>query len=190
VAGFSLIFVIYGASASALGQLVVHHRDLLTRLGGVVIILFGLQVGGLLRLPWLYREFKVEVGQGSGTGYLRSALIGFAFGAGWTPCVGLLLGSILTLAAATATLQGGVLLLFVYSLGLGVPFLLTGLLIGSASRLFVAMRRLVRPLNLVSAVLLVGVGLLMFSGILTHLALLVPAVDVPFAAALDSSCGG
>ncbi|GAC1437299.1 MAG: cytochrome c biogenesis protein CcdA [Chloroflexota bacterium] len=190
VAGFAAIFVIYGASASALGQLLTHHRETLSKIAGAIIILFGLQIAGIVRIPWLYREMRWEVGKDAGASYLRSTLIGLAFGAGWTPCVGLLLGSILTLAAATTTLQGGVALLAAYSLGLGVPFLITGLLVGSASRGVRAMRGLIRPLNLISAALLVVVGVLMVSGFLAHLALLVPAVDVPFAAALDHSCGG
>ena len=190
VVGFALIFVIYGASASALGQVFTHHRDLLTKIAGVIIVLFGLQIAEVIRIPWLYREVRVEVGKDAGASYLRSTLIGFAFGAGWTPCVGLLLGSILTLAAATATLQGGVLLLLVYSLGLGVPFLITGLLVGSAWGGFRALRGLIRPLNLISAALLVAVGVLIFNGTLVQLSLHVPAIDVPFAAALDRSCGG
>jgi len=180
VAGFSLIFVALGATASVLGQLFGQHRTLLGKLAGVVIIVFGLHIAGVIKLPWLYREMRREVAVGqSGPAYLRSGLIGLAFGAGWTPCVGPLLGSILTLAAATTTLGGGILLLLVYALGLGVPFLLTGLLISSATRAFRALNRVMRPLSLISGGLMVAMGLLVLSGALERLAGYAPLFALP-----------
>jgi cytochrome c-type biogenesis protein len=180
VAGFSLIFVILGASASTLGQIFAHHHDVLTKVAGAVIIVFGLHIAGVFKIPWLYREVRREVALGSGgPAYLRSGLIGLAFGAGWTPCVGPLLGSILTLAAATTTLRGGVVLLLVYSLGLGMPFLATGLLMGSASRGFRSLNRLMQPLGVLSGVLMVAMGVLVLSGLLARLALYAPLVALP-----------
>lgn len=126
VGGFSLVFIALGATASALGAFLAGHAEFLRQIAGVVLIIFGLYVAGVLRIPALGRErrFSLRFGQAS---YPASFAVGMAFGLGWTPCVGPILAGILLIAAQAATLQYGVLLLAVYSLGLGIPFLALGI---------------------------------------------------------------
>jgi len=123
VLGFSTIFVILGASATALGQALISYRYELNLVGGAVVIGFGLFTLGLLRPSWLQRDFRFDAPLTGGRP-LSAYLLGMAFAFGWTPCIGPILGAILTVSAATATVASGVALLAVYSLGLGLPFLL------------------------------------------------------------------
>ena len=122
VAGFSAVFIALGASATLLGGWLIEYRAWIARIGGVILLVLGLHLLGLLRIPWLDRTVRLETGsqRAGGTG---AFLIGVAFGAGWTPCIGPALAGILTIAAATASVREGVLLLAVYSLGLAIPFL-------------------------------------------------------------------
>ena len=145
VLGFSTVFMILGASATALGQALLHWRYELNLLGGGIIILFGLFMIGMARFPVMERDFRFHLtlpGGGAVSGYV----LGLAFGFGWTPCIGPILGAILTASAASATLREGVLLLGLYSAGLGVPFLIvaafTDRLAGRLRRLGRAGRRL------------------------------------------------
>lgn len=124
VAGFSLVFVLLGAAASAVGNLLRDYQHWLGRLGGVLLILFGLWLLGVLRPAFLMREWRIELAR-KPLGYFGSGVVGFTFGAAWTPCIGPILGGILTLAATQAGLGRGVALLAAYALGLAVPFLLT-----------------------------------------------------------------
>src|SRR6266704_86428 len=126
VLGFTLAFVALGATASALGSFLRVHQFQLRQVGGIILIIIGLHMAGILKLPLLYWQKRFEF-RPSRPSYPASLLIGIIFGIGWTPCVGLILGSILGLAANAATLSQGVLLLLAYSLGLCVPFLLLGL---------------------------------------------------------------
>jgi cytochrome c-type biogenesis protein len=114
-----------GATASALGAFLAGHAELLRQIAGVALIVFGLYIAGVLRIPALDRERRLSLRFGQ-AGYPASFLVGMAFGLGWTPCVGPILAGILLIAAQAATLQYGVLLLAVYSLGLGIPFLALG----------------------------------------------------------------
>ncbi len=131
VLGFSVIFTALGASASLVGAFVLGNRLLLSRLGGAVIILLGLVMLGVIRIPALARERRVQMTRRPG-GILGAFPIGMAFGFAWTPCVGPVLGAILTLAAATQRSATGAVLLFAYSLGLGLPFLATAVLLTTA----------------------------------------------------------
>jgi cytochrome c-type biogenesis protein len=126
VGGFSLVFIALGATASALGAFLAAHADLLRHLGGALLIVFGLYVAGVLPISLLDRERRLSVRFGRAS-LPASFLVGMAFGLGWTPCVGPILAGILLIAAQAATLHYGVLLLAVYSLGLGIPFLALGL---------------------------------------------------------------
>lgn len=169
VAGLSLVFALLGATASALGSLLLHSRPLLMEAGGLLIVTFGLQMLGVLRLGGLARTyFHVDPSRFAARGgFAAAVLVGAAFGIGWTPCIGLFLGSLLTLAAQQDTvLQGTVLLLF-YAFGLGVPFLLAGL---AAEHALTWARGLRRQLGLIErsgGVILVGMGVLLFTGQLT-----------------------
>jgi cytochrome c-type biogenesis protein len=121
-AGFSAVFIALGASATLLGEWLIEYRVWIARIGGVILLVLGLHLLGLLRIPWLDRTVRIESGN-QRAGAAGAFLIGLAFGAGWTPCIGPALAGILTIAAATASVREGVLLLAVYSLGLAIPFL-------------------------------------------------------------------
>jgi cytochrome c-type biogenesis protein len=122
VLGFSTIFVALGASATAISRLLLSYRYEATIVGGAIIILFGVFMTGLVRMPWLMRDLRFH-GTMRGGRPLGAYLLGFAFGFGWTPCIGPVLGAILTVSAVSSTAATGIALLTVYSLGLGVPFL-------------------------------------------------------------------
>lgn len=176
VVGFSVVFVALGASASVVGNLLLPHLLFIRHAAGVLIILFGLQTAGLLRLSWLYHERRLEVDPTSGAGMGRSALLGLAFGAGWSPCIGPMLGSILLLASSTATLQQGVLLLLVYSLGLGIPFLLSAFFVQGLAGMLHRLNRFFGAISLASGALLVTMGIMVYMGIFARLAGLFPAL--------------
>jgi cytochrome c-type biogenesis protein len=169
VLGFSTVFVALGASATALGGALLAWKTELSYLAGALILLFGLHMAGLLPLHWLEREARVQVDLPGGR-MLGAYVMGLAFAFGWTPCIGPVLGVILTMSASTADLGSGTTLLAVYSLGLGLPFLLaalfTDLLLERLRLLSRAGRRLQRGAGLALAVM----GLLILSGKLEALA--------------------
>jgi cytochrome c-type biogenesis protein len=169
VLGFSTIFVLLGASATALGQMLLAYRHELNIVGGVIVILFGLLTLGILSPFWLQRELRFAVSR-SGGQPAGAYVLGMAFAFGWTPCIGPILGAILTMSAASATISSGVALLGVYSLGLGVPFVLTALFTeGIAARLG-AMGRLGRFLKIIAGIALILMGVAMITGYLTTFA--------------------
>ena len=169
VLGFSLVFVLLGASATALGRALNFYQQWLQRIGGALIIGFGLVCLGVIRVPALSQERRVQV-EHKPVGYLGSALVGMAFGAGWTPCIGPVLGAILGLAATSQDLSRGVLLLAAYSAGLAVPFLIAAVALDSFLRWFQGFRRYLPWVMRVSGGLLVFVGVLMVTGEFTRLA--------------------
>jgi cytochrome c-type biogenesis protein len=169
VLGFSMVFVALGASATALGNLLLGYRYELGILAGVVVLLFGLHMLGITPVRLMQRDasFHVDVAGGRALG---AFLLGIAFAFGWTPCIGPVLGAILTLSASTADVAKGSLLLATYSLGLGVPFLLAALFTGSLLARLKALGRAGRNLQRAAGGLLVGMGLLMVTGQLEVLA--------------------
>ena len=169
VAGFSVVFVLLGASATALGRALNYYQQWLQRIGGLLIIGFGLVCLGVIRLGFLSRERRVQV-EHRPVGYLGSALVGMAFGAGWTPYIGPVLGAILGLAATARDLSRGMLLLAAYSAGLAVPFLLAAVALDSFLDWFQRFRRYLPWVMRVSGVLLIFVGVLMATGEFTRLA--------------------
>lgn len=169
VAGFSLVFVALGASASALGGLARREGVWLTRAGGALLILFGLHLLGILRIPGAGRERRVHLARRP-AGYAGSMGIGVAFGAGWTPCIGPVLGGILSLAATRDGTMDGVRLLGVYSAGLAVPFLLATLALDRFLGAFKRFRRWLPWVNRVSGALLLAMGILLVTGSFTLLA--------------------
>jgi len=162
VLGFSVIFSLLGVVLNTILESVADEtQQWLARLGGALIIFFGLYLVGLIRLPWLERKHELKVSKGSRSRYLTSFLFGAAFAAGWTPCVGAVLGSILGLAA---TQPGSAFaLLFSYSLGLGVPFLLVGLFTAPASRFIQRYGKWAHAINVVFGVILIVIGILAFT---------------------------
>jgi cytochrome c-type biogenesis protein len=169
VLGFSLVFILLGASATALGRALNYYQQWLQRIGGALIILFGLICLGVIRAGFLSQERRLEVEQ-KPVGYLGSALVGMAFGAGWTPCIGPVLGAILGLAATSQDLGRGVLLLASYSAGLAVPFLLAAVALEAFLGWFQRFRRYLPWVMRVSGALLIFVGILMLTGEFTRLA--------------------
>ncbi|BCV22112.1 cytochrome c biogenesis CcdA family protein [Moorella sp. Hama-1] len=162
-AGFALIFILLGASAGGLGYLLQAYRPVVNRLGGILIIVFGLQVAGIGRLPFLAREKKWELRPRT-PGAAASFLLGMAFAAGWTPCIGPVLASILIYAGSQATLLQGMLLLATYSLGLALPFLVAALALGPVLHSLRKFSRYMPQISLISGFILVAMGLLVFFG--------------------------
>ncbi|HLN12266.1 MAG TPA: cytochrome c biogenesis protein CcdA [bacterium] len=157
VLGFSLIFTSLGASASLVGGFVLSNRELLSRIGGAIVILLGLVMLGAVPIPGLFRERRVQITQRP-TGWAGILLVGMAFGFAWIPCVGPILGAILTLAATTQRAGDGATLLFVYALGLGLPFLGTALLLTTGFRMLRSVSRYLRTIQVVSGAFLVVMG--------------------------------
>lgn len=166
IGGFSSVFIAFGASASFLGQILITYQDLIRRVGGVLIIVFGLYLLGILNLKFLKMEQRYQF-RNRPAGYLGSFLIGVAFAAGWTPCVGPVLGSILLYASTTDSLLSGVVLLTFYSLGLGLPLFLTALGVDRFLAYFKEVRVYLWGVSTVSGVLLILVGVMIYANSLT-----------------------
>jgi cytochrome c-type biogenesis protein len=168
VAGFTVLFVLLGAAASFMGSFLSEHRILLQRISGLVMVLFGLNFMGVIRLRFLNEEkrpgFNVEK-----MNFFRSILFGAVFGLGWTPCLGAFLGSALLLAGSSDTVLQGILLLLVYSIGLGIPFLLSSILFDSIKGAFAWINRHGRAIGILSGILLIAAGVLIFADILKYL---------------------
>ena len=170
VLGFSTVFIALGASASAVGQLLLTYKNEATVIGGALIVVFGLFMTGLLNLRWLNLDLRwVHRVEHGGGGWLTAYLLGLAFAFGWTPCIGPILGSILTVSASSTTGLSGVALLAVYSLGLGIPFLLTALFLERFLVHMKTLRRWSAPIHIGSGVILIVMGVIMMTGQLTAL---------------------
>lgn len=169
VLGFSLVFLLLGATASVLGRSLAFHKVWLQRIGGVLIIIFGLVCLGVIKAGVLLQDKRVHL-QDKPLGYLGSVLVGMAFAAGWTPCIGPILGGILGLASATETFGRGMLLLGAYSAGLAVPFLLAAWAVDRFLGWFQKFRPYLPWVMRASGVLLIVVGILLVTGQFTRLA--------------------
>ncbi len=178
VAGFSIVFMTLGATASAVGQTLYAYKEWITRLGGVMIVFFGLQMAGLLRIPFLESEIRKHVEPNPRLGYISSLLMGMFFSAGWTPCVGPTLGMVLTLAGTQASMTRGILLLALFSVGLGLPFIITALAMDRVGKWMRRMANLTRYVTLAAGVFLVGVGLLLILGQLNFLREFLPGLAI------------
>mgnify|MGYP000951273871 CR=1 FL=1 len=169
VIGFSLIFIALGASASFVGGWLRDNIAIFNKVGGVLIFLFGLHVAGVFRIRALNYEKRFHTGQKK-FGVIGSILIGMAFAFGWTPCIGPILGSILTVAASQGTVGKGIILLAFYSAGLGIPFILTALLFNYLIGFFGFIKRHFRAVEIISGVLLMVIGILIFFNLLNIIA--------------------
>ena len=167
IVGFSLVFIALGASLGLLGAAV--PREVSDKVGGALLIAFGVFLIAATKVPWLNYEKRLDFTRAKGTGYVRSLLIGVIFSLGWIPCVGPILGGILTIAASSQTAWQGVYLLLAYCLGLGLPFIAVGLLLGAASKYIKWLSRHAFITSIVAAVLLISVGILMLTGYLEYL---------------------
>ena len=169
VLGFSIVFISLGASATAIGALLMEHLSILGKIAGVVIILFGLHMMGVLKIGMLYSEKRMQT-SGKPAGFFGAMLVGIAFAFGWTPCIGPILAAILAVAAAQESVGEGVKLLAVYSAGLGVPFIATSLAINKFFAASARIRKHYHAIEVVSGVLLVVVGALIFTNRFTVIA--------------------
>lgn len=163
ILGFSVVFVVLGASATALGGYFLSHQLFLFRIAGVVVVLFGLVMAGVLRIRFLSGEKRFFF-RNKKFGLAGSILVGMAFGFGWTPCIGPVLGSILTLASVQESVGQGVILLSAYSIGLGIPFLAAGIAINAFYTFSKAIRKYFQILEIISGKLLVILGIMMWTG--------------------------
>ncbi len=162
ILGFSIVFLALGAAASTVGHVLRTHMLLMSRIAGVIIIIFGLHLTGLVPIKALYVDKRLHGLKGNSTA-IGAFLVGFAFAFGWTPCIGPILGTILGFAATEDTVGKGVLLLAVYSLGLAVPFLLTSLGIDRFLAFYGRFRRHLHKVEVASGILLIFIGVLIFS---------------------------
>jgi cytochrome c-type biogenesis protein len=169
VAGFSIIFVAFWTSIGLLGFLVLDNAGYIREMGGAVLIFMGLHLLGLINIGFLNQQYSVSQETRQGTGYLRSLLMGSAFAAGWTPCIGPVLGSIIGLAIIGGSVEKGAVLLLVYSAGLGLPFLITALALDTISSWLKRLRPVLRAVPVVSGVLVITVGVLMLTNSLVRM---------------------
>jgi cytochrome c-type biogenesis protein len=163
VSGFTLVFLALGASATIFGRLLLEHRVWVSRVGGAFIILFGLFLLGVIRIGAFTQERRFHFSD-KPVGYVGTVFVGMTFGAGWTPCIGPILGSILGYAASQADMARGIQLLGAYSLGLSLPFILASVALGKFFAVFERLRKHLGLMNKISGALLVAVGILMVTG--------------------------
>jgi cytochrome c-type biogenesis protein len=175
VLGFTLIFVALGASATVVGRLLVAYRIWITRVGGALVVLFGLYLLGVIRVAAFDRERRVHLAN-KPVGYLGTVLVGVAFGAGWTPCLGPILGAILTYTAASADLATGLPLLLAYSFGLALPFLLAAVAVERFLSAVTRIRPYLARVSQISGVLLIVVGVMMMLDYFTTIGVYLQAV--------------
>ena len=168
ITGFTVVFVLLGASATLLGSFLQTHMTIIRKAGGALVVLFGLHVAGLLPISWLLGEKRVNL-RHKPAGYLGSFIVGLAFAAGWTPCIGPILASILMIAATEEKVGQGILLLLLYSIGLGIPFLISSLALHRFISLFNRFKRHIRIFEIITGLFLVAIGTLIFTNWLSRL---------------------
>jgi len=173
VIGFSSVFILLGISASLIGYILSAYYDVIRIVGGIIIILFGLYIMGVFKIKALSRERKIHL-HIKPSGYLGSLVVGLTFGAGWTPCIGPILGSILLYAGTSGSAGYGFKLLLMYSLGLGIPFLITALTINTFLSHFSSIQRHMRLIMILSGLLLIAFGIILLTDSALVLMRLIP----------------
>ncbi len=169
VGGFSLVFILFGISLGIVGFFLRDQQDFIFKIAGGSLIILGLHLAGVITIPFLEVDRRLDVGAGAKIGYARSFMVGSAFSAGWSPCIGPTLGAILALAVSSGTVaQAGVLLL-AYAAGLAVPFLALGLAYTSVKPVYLRIKRYMGPVNFASGALIIVVGVLIFTDSLINL---------------------
>lgn len=168
VAGFTLVFVLLGAFAGTLGKVLFTHSTLVNLITGGIVIILGLNFTGLISIGFLNKSKKMST-KVQTTGMVQSMVFGVVFSIGWTPCVGAFLGTALIQASHSGSLGKGIILLIIYSMGLGIPFVLSALLIDRLKGTFQWIKNHYRVINMISGIILIGVGLLIMSGGLGYL---------------------
>lgn len=164
IIGFSLIFMILGAASTFIGELFAGNRKLFEQIGGIIIVVFGLQMMGIISIRALLSEKRIAVKPRMSTSFASSVLLGFLFGMGWSPCIGLALSSILILASDAGTMWKGMFLLAIYSLGLGVPFLLVSLIWSKSLDKLRKMNKWLPAIQKTGGAVMVVLGILLFTG--------------------------
>jgi cytochrome c-type biogenesis protein len=164
VLGFSIVFILLGVAASALGSILYELKTWLSKIGGIVVVLFGLHMIGLIKIKYLEYDLRAKSVPDRNRGYLASALLGIFFSAGWSPCVGPVLGAILTLSLNVGYISNGVILLSAYSLGLAIPFLIAAYTIGWVSTIINKYSKLMRYVEIAMGTVLIIVGFMLFMG--------------------------
>ncbi len=177
VVGFSLVFILFNILAAALGGLLLDMRTWLAKLGGVLVIIFGLHMIGVFRIPFLEYDVRIHTQANPRWGYVSSILMGVFFSAGWAPCIGPILGSIMTFAANGGSIIKGVLLGSAYSAGLAIPFLLAALGIGWVSIILRKYGKVMRIAEVTMGIMLVLAGVLLFMGSFNILASYIPFLN-------------
>ena len=170
VLGFSVIFIILGVATAAFGRLLFDLRFILSKVGGIIVMIFGLHMIGIFRIPFLEYDTRVQKVPDRKWGYLSSAMMGVFFSAGWAPCVGPVLGSILTLSLNGGSVSTGVSLLSAYSAGLAIPFLIAALGVGWVSITLRKYGKVMHYIEIAMGVVLVIIGFMLFSGIFERIA--------------------
>ena len=170
VLGFSVVFILLGIATSALGGILYNLRDWLTKIGGIVVVIFGIHMIGIIRIPFLEYDLRPQSVPDRRRGYVASFLMGIFFSAGWSPCVGPILGAILTLALNGGSVTEGAILLTAYSAGLAIPFLIASIYIGMVTTVIQRYGKIMRITEIVMGIVLVIVGILLFLGRFEQLA--------------------
>jgi cytochrome c-type biogenesis protein len=164
VLGFSTIFVIgWGGATTLMGEIFVGYKNEIAKIGGIVVILFGLATMGVIKIPWFYYDTRPEWQGKQSNSYISSGLMGIFFAAGWSPCIGATLGAILTLGFSQETSAQAMVLSGFYSLGLGVPFIVIGLGVERASKIVRKLNRYMRPIQIISGVFLILIGVMILT---------------------------
>lgn len=169
VLGFSLIFMTLGLTMSAIGGMLYELRFWLAKIGGIIVVIFGLHMTGILRIPFLEYDLRPQTKIEKRRGYFSSALLGVTFSAGWSPCIGPILGMILTLAINGGSMSQGVVLLGFYSLGLAIPFLIAAAGIGWVTTLLRKYARIMHYVEIGMGIVLIIVGVMLFFGVFNTL---------------------
>ena len=169
IVGFSITFILLGASATWIGQVLVSRRELLDKIAGLILIVFGIHVLGIVKINVLYQDKRFH-NVDKPRGVIGAFVLGLAFAFGWTPCLGPILAGILTIASTKQTVTGGMFLLAVYSAGLGIPFLLTSLALNQFLSFYGRFKKHFHAVEVASGALVIAVGVLMITGSLTRLA--------------------
>jgi len=169
VFGFSTVFVILGASATLLSSLVYEYLDILRIVGGIIIIIFGIHFMQIVQIPFLNREMRYQI-ESYRPGVVGSYVIGLSFAFGWTPCIGPILGSVLSIAASSETVTYGIVLLMLYSAGLGIPFLIAAYAINGFMKFLSRIRNYIRAIEIFTGLLLILFGILILTNRIQELA--------------------
>ena len=162
ILGFTMVFVLLGLSVTFAGGMISQHRQIIAKIGGIIIVIFGLSITGVINLAFLQREKKIEI-KSKPVGYFGSFLIGSTFAIGWTPCVGPLLASILLWSSTEKDIIRGAALLFSYSLGLALPFFISSMLINNFLAYFKTAKKYLRVISVITGIFLIAVGIMLFT---------------------------